>query len=404
MRIALLHYSAPPIIGGVESVLGHHARLMSNAGHTVMILAGRGSTVDPQIPVKILPRLDSRHPQVMEFKTQLDRGQVPTEFESVRLEIQAELKSHLGQCDVLVIHNVASLHKNLALTAALHNLDQPKIILWHHDLAWTTPRYRAEVHDGYPWDLLRTAWAKATQVVVSAWRQTELAELFQIDPSLIRVIPIGVDLNTFHNLNSRTIELLTQIPVMGAAPLLLLPVRLTRRKNIELALRTLAELRRQFPEAQLLVTGPEGPHNPKNAAYKSELLTLRDQLGLQGHAHFLAEITSEFLPDSVIADFYRLADALILPSREEGFGIPIIEAGFAHLPVFCTNIPVLHELGGDVVTYFDPDADPSFVAQLIGAELSRNQAYQWALRARQGYAWDNIYAQHIEPLLQETQQ
>jgi hypothetical protein len=32
MKIALLHYSSPPIVGGVESVLAHHARLMANAG------------------------------------------------------------------------------------------------------------------------------------------------------------------------------------------------------------------------------------------------------------------------------------------------------------------------------------------------------------------------------------
>ncbi len=42
MKIDLLHYSAPPIVGGVESVISHHARLMSKAGHPVRIIAGRG--------------------------------------------------------------------------------------------------------------------------------------------------------------------------------------------------------------------------------------------------------------------------------------------------------------------------------------------------------------------------
>ena len=65
----------------------------------------------------------------------------------------------LKGCDVLIAHNVASLQKNLALTAALHEAYKmpgfPTLILWHHDLAWTTPRYRDELHEGYPWDLLR---------------------------------------------------------------------------------------------------------------------------------------------------------------------------------------------------------------------------------------------------------
>ena len=40
MRIALLHYSSPPIVGGVESVLARHARLMAGAGHHVPLLPG----------------------------------------------------------------------------------------------------------------------------------------------------------------------------------------------------------------------------------------------------------------------------------------------------------------------------------------------------------------------------
>ena len=40
MKIAILHYSSPPIVGGVESVLAHHARLMADAGHEFPFLPG----------------------------------------------------------------------------------------------------------------------------------------------------------------------------------------------------------------------------------------------------------------------------------------------------------------------------------------------------------------------------
>ncbi|MBP8241967.1 MAG: glycosyltransferase family 4 protein [Thermoflexales bacterium] len=402
MNIALIHYSAPPIVGGVESVLGHHARLMSDAGHRVTIIAGRGEASDERVPVRVLPRLDSRHPETIALKDDLDAGQVPAGFDAARDSLQRELERELRDCDVLIAHNVASLNKNLALTAALHRLRRPARILWHHDLAWTTPRYRAELHEGYPWDLLRLPWANTLQVVVSTFRKVELAELMRIDLASIRVVPNGVDVAAFLKLEPRTQSLLKQLPLLDASPLLLLPVRLTPRKNISLALRALASLTRDFPDAQLLVTGPEGPHNAANATYKRRLLELRDALGLRGKAHFLAEITPEFLPDAVIADFYRLADALILPSLEEGFGIPIIEAGFAHMPVFCSDIAVLRELGGDALTYFAPDADPNHVAGLIADGLRASPGYQWACRARRNYAWENIYRERIAPVLEEA--
>jgi hypothetical protein len=65
LHIALIHYSAPPIVGGVESVLAQHARLMAQAGHTVRILAARGEPISDQIQFIPLPLIDSRHPRVL---------------------------------------------------------------------------------------------------------------------------------------------------------------------------------------------------------------------------------------------------------------------------------------------------------------------------------------------------
>ncbi len=408
MKIALLHYSSPPIVGGVESVLAHHARLMTKAGHAVTILAGRGQTFDERIPVRVLPRLDSRHVGVMEVKKLLDDGRCTPAFDKLRDQIKKELLAELHGFDVLITHNVASLHKNLPLTAALHDLYKmpgfPRLILWHHDLAWTTPRYRHELHDGYPWDLLRSDWGDVTHVVVSELRRQELGDLLGIRKESIRVIPNGVDIHAFYKLEPQTIQLIEQLRLLEADPLFLLPVRLTPRKNIELALHILAELRSEYPKAALLVTGPEGPHNPANAAYKQKLFHLRDELNLQDTVHFLAEVTSDFMPDSVIADFYRLADALLFPSREEGFGIPIIEAGFSHIPVFCADIPVLQELGGSDVSYFEPNADPGAVAGQIIRQMEGETTSRWARHARQGYTWAQIYALQIAPLIEEANQ
>jgi len=406
MNISLLHYSSPPIVGGVESVLAHHARLMANAGHEVTILAGRGESFDERIKVHILPQLDSRHPEVMEVKSMLDVGKHTPMFELLREQIRKGLLEELRDGDVLIAHNVASLHKNLALTAVLHEECNkpgfPRLILWHHDLAWTTPRYRDELHDGYPWDLLRTNWKGVIQVVVSKLRQKELAELIKVPGNEIQVIPNGVDINAFFKFEQQTNELVERLKLLNADPLFLLPVRLTLRKNIELALKVMAEVQKDFPKSMLLVTGPEGPHNPKNKAYKDMLLSMRDKLNLRGTVHFLAEVTNEFMPDAVIADFYRIADALLFPSREEGFGIPIIEAAFSKVPVFCADIPVLRELAGENVTYFDPDTNPVEVARQIRVRMEAEITSRLGRRAKQGYTWNQIYALHIAPLLEKV--
>jgi glycosyltransferase involved in cell wall biosynthesis len=236
-------------------------------------------------------------------------------------------------------------------------------------------------------------------VVVSELRRQELVDLMKLDHTSVRVIPNGVDATRFYKFESQTKNFLDRTQIMDAVPLLLLPVRITRRKNIELALHTLAELHKYFPRAALLVTGPLGPHSSRSHEYFNVLLDLRAQLGLQDSAFFLAELLDSFLPDDVIADFFRIADALLFPSREEGFGIPLIEAAFSHLPVFCADIPPLHELGLDDVYYFQADEEPTVIADAIAEYFQTTAPARLALRARTTFRWEVIYQQHIAPLL-----
>jgi glycosyltransferase involved in cell wall biosynthesis len=406
MEIAILHYAAPPVVGGVENVIGFHARLMAAAGERVRILAGRGGSQSGVARFIEIPLLDSRHPRVLEIKSALDQGIVPETFEELRLQIRSQLLKNLEGVDLLIAHNVGSLHKNLPLTAALMDIansdGNPPLVLWHHDLAWTSERYRDELHDGFPWDILAQAWPGVRRhVVVSKLRQRELAELIDLPMSQIQVIPNGVDVRSFLKLGDRAWQIIQDLDLISAAPMLLLPVRITRRKNIELALNALANLRRQMPQARLLVTGPLGPHNPANIEYLRQLLRLRDDLGLKGAAHFLAEITSEFLPDEVIADFYRLTDGLFLTSRDEGFGIPLLEAGLAGIPIFCTDIPALSELAENQAEYFSPDEDPRTVAEKIALHYKSDPVYSMRRKARQSYSWEGIFTMKIAPLLEE---
>jgi glycosyltransferase involved in cell wall biosynthesis len=145
-----------------------------------------------------------------------------------------------------------------------------------------------------------------------------------------------------------------------------------------------------------------GAHNPANAAYFDRLRELRDQFGLNAAVHFLAEL-NEFLPDAVIADLFRLADGLFLPSREEGFGIPVVEAGASGTPIFCTDLPPLRELAGEHALYFDPDAEPESLATRIFHALDSSPVYAMRVRVRKQYTWEKIYAVHIDPLLRSIE-
>lgn len=405
MKIALLHFTAPPLAGGVETIIARQARQLVRSGHLVHVLAGRGEVWDAHIPVEILPHLDVRHPLVLKARASLSAGRVPSDFNDLVKQIQSNLSRAVKGVDVLIAHNVGSMTKNLALTAALYNLSQsprtPRMILWHHDLAWTMPRHQSEIHPGWPWELLRSAWPGVRQVTISEANRQELAAAMGIPLSEITLIQAGLALTDFFGFSPHLAELVDDLQLIFNAPILLTPVRITRRKNLELGLQVLAALRKRLPQSALVVTGMVKGQNPLNQVYLDDLLRLRRKLGLDGRAIFLAELLPDGLPESDLPAFYRLADALLLPSREEAFGIPLLEAGLSGLPIFCSELEPLKALAGENATFFQPDDDPEEIAGKIAGRLLTDPLYRMRTRVRREFTWEALYKKQIAPLLEE---
>lgn len=92
--------------------------------------------------------------------------------------------------------------------------------------------------------------------------------------------------------------------------------------------------------------------------------------------------------DEVYREVLHRATALLTASRDEGFGIPLIEAMRAGTPVIASDIPVLREVGGGAVRHVAPDDVAEFVAAILELE---NPAV-WAHRSTAGRARAEHYS------------
>jgi len=135
------------------------------------------------------------------------------------------------------------------------------------------------------------------------------------------------------------------------------------------------------------------------------LKQLSEELNITDAVHFLYEYGKDQQPlhitDQVISDFYQLADILLFPSRREGFGIPVLEAGLARIPVFAADIPPVQESAGEFAHLFDPEGDPEIVAQAIIESLKTNQTFQFRKRVIHNFTWKVVLEQELVPLLEE---
>jgi glycosyltransferase involved in cell wall biosynthesis len=90
--------------------------------------------------------------------------------------------------------------------------------------------------------------------------------------------------------------------------------------------------------------------------------------------------------DAELRDLYAHAEALVLPSLWEGFGLPVAEALATGCRVACSDIPALRELAGEDATYFDPTR-PEAISQGILHALTQPRPMP-----RRGTSWDDAAA------------
>jgi len=406
--VAILHYTCPPIVGGVEQLVAVHAGLLADRGYPTRVVAGKGEPFRADVPVWLIEGLYSKDPGLLAINRELEEGVVGSRFEVAVDRLEEELMAALAGVECCVVHNAFTLHFNLPLTAALHRLAQrmggPRFVAWCHDISWRNELYLPIMRDRYPWKLLKEPLDRVSYVVVSESRRRELCELMGLGTDLVRVVPAGVSPAAQMKLEPETVELVDRLGLLQAELLMLAPVRITRRKNLEMSIRIVGGMRDLDVDSRLLVTGPPGPHNVRAGDYVEELRALRGRLALEEQVVFLFEQLDRGrsaypVSDRMMWDLYSLADLLLFSSSQEGFGIPVVEAGLFRLPVFCSDIPPFREIGLDAVHYFDLDDEPMAVAMRIKRWMEEDMSYRLRRRVLAHYSWDSLFAQRIEPLI-----
>lgn len=408
--VAILHYTATPVVGGVETVIDEHVRLLAASGSRVRLIVGRGGRAgqSPLVEWVQIPEIDSEHPENLELSQALQQGQIPASFAAYTDRLQTALQRALQNVRVLVIHNVLTMHFNLPLVAALHRMLDlgmlPRTIAWTHDASWIDPYYQPQLHPGLPWSLLRRYRSDLTYVVLTRQRQVEIARMLRCPQNRLKIVPNGIRLRYWWNLSSEGEQLLDQLGLLETDLVVLQPTRITRLKNLAATLHIAHALKELGVRFRLIVTGPPDPHDPDGLALFGELASLRSKLGLQAEVIFLCEVGSpaqptRSVPHTVVRDLYQVCDVVLLPSTSEGFGIPLLEAGIVGRAVFCADIPPFREIGRDLTYRFRLDDNPALVARRILRWASRNRAYQLRRRVRQNFSWRSIYRTHLLPLL-----
>lgn len=191
------------------------------------------------------------------------------------------------------------------------------------------------------------------------------------------------------------------------------------RKNLPMQLAAWWAFSRNKPGARLYV---HAGHRRQGAP---DLAAVVRELGIEDKVIFAPNAPGK-LTTAEMAQLYNAADVLMLCSRGEGFGVPIIEAQACGVPVVTTNFSAMPELlrWGQAVAVADVTYEPPLAAwwakpDAAGILFALEELYDewqacggaWPLEQRREvsaeihgeYGWDQVFAQHWAPLIQSLQ-
>jgi glycosyltransferase involved in cell wall biosynthesis len=278
----------------------------------------------------------------------------------------------LAQTDVnhVIDHSYAHL---------VHALDASRTVVTLHDMIWARVR-RGEYHaasqklnavQAHNLSGLRKA---AAVVCDSEASKKALLEFLPEVENRVRVIAPGLNDVFNHPKPVPFHDLLRGIP----KPFLFHPGHTQSYKNIPALFYVLAEIGKAGHSVHLVKTGTE---------FTPEQISLAERLGVKLRVHHLGKVPQETLPE-----IYKAADALLLPSLDEGFGFPALEAMASGLPVVASNRGSLPELIRDAGILTEPEDYQGMALAVLSLIRTPSIRREFIARGKQraaDYTWEN---------------
>ncbi|HEY8965183.1 MAG TPA: glycosyltransferase, partial [Candidatus Methylacidiphilales bacterium] len=199
-----------------------------------------------------------------------------------------------------------------------------------------------------------------------------------LPPENLRVVHYG------HDASAATLD-------GNAAPATFLYVgRLRRYKSLDIVLRAFAKLVETIPAARLVIAGTGDDRK------RLEALALK--LGLGTVVRFPGSVS-----EKAKAALMREATALLYPSRREGWGLSVIEAGACGTPTIAAAVPGLRDAvedgqSGLLAPWGDVAAWEAAMARLIASPAERNRLGQGALERSRTFSWEKTAREMAEAL------
>jgi D-inositol-3-phosphate glycosyltransferase len=391
-RIATISLHTSPLdqpgtgdAGGLNVYVVETARQLARRNVEVEIFT-RAVCPDSPPTVELAPGVLVRNVVAGPFE-ELDKNSLPSQICPFTFGVlRTEASFDPGRYDLVHAHYwlsgqvaaAAAERWGVPLIQSMHTLGKVKnLALADGDCAEPAARIRGEDE----------VVAAADRLVANTAEEArQLIELYGADPRRVKTVNPGVDLSVFRPGSMAAARRKLGLPL--DAIVLVFAGRIQPLKGPDIALRAAASLLRSLPElaARLVVVFVGGPSGSEVGA-PGRLDGLAASLGIAGHVR-----QEPPCPQAELADWYRAATAVLVPSHSESFGLVALEAQACGTPVVAAAVGGLRTavrdgISGVLVDGHDPADYALVLAKLVAAPGRLAALSLGAVEHASGFGW-----------------
>ena len=216
-------------------------------------------------------------------------------------------------------------------------------------------------------------------ITISEWSASEIIERIGIQKERLHVIPLGIE-------KKNEVNIKKNIKIMNDKYFIFIGSN-DYHKNLDIVINALCD--QSLSEYQLVVVGDNFTNAQKNNWKK----ILANRVFFYGH-----------LDDNETVQLLSRAEALLLPSFNEGFGLPPFEAAIQNVPSICSDRPAMNQVLREAALFADPTNQDEWISAMnmvINREKSVFKKLEKAKNLAQNYEWKD-FLQSLLAILQSS--
>ena len=375
MKILMLSWEYPPrVVGGISRVVHDLSHKLVNSGHDVTVVTYKDGNVpyfedDDGVSVYRVDNFMISPNNFIDWIMQLNFNMIAK---------TGEIIAEKGKFDVIHAHDWLTAYAGKTLK---HAYNIPLVSTIHATEAGRNSGIRGEMQK-YINDTEWMLTYESSEVIVNShYMKNELQRLFGLPYEKINVVPNGVNLTLFNDVE-KDYDFRRRF-AMDNEKIILFMGRLVYEKGVTTLISAMPKILNNYHDAKLIIAGKGGMID--------ELRAQVNYLGLGNKVYFTG-----YLGSKDVQKMYKCADVAVFPSTYEPFGIVALEGMLSGTPVVVSDVGGLNEIvehGVNGMKSYAGNANSladSILALLFNPELCENITKNAKEKVKKEYNWTKI--------------